>query len=261
MSAPVLAENVAELDPAGTRTEGGTVNAPGAVSARGTVAPPPEATLDSVTVQVVEALAARLVAAHCSPETVRGEISDIVVGTEEPVIEAVTVAVRSLVRVPAFAVNVADAEAPGIVTEIGSVRLLVSELRFAVMPPVPAGPFSVTVQVLEVEELNELGLQERLLIAGETITRLPTPPVAETATAPPASDAPNAFVTAIATDDAVGASTTETVATDPLGIVFELIPTARQVYAVASPAHVTDLPAEADALPVATVKPATAAAG
>jgi hypothetical protein len=260
VSAPVLAENVAELDPAGTRTEAGTVNTPGAVFARRTVAPVPEAALESVTVQVVEALAARLVATHCSPETVRGETSEIVVDKDDPAIDAVTVAVRSLVRTPAFAGNVADAEPAGMVTEGASVRLLVSEPRFAVIPPVPAGPFNVTVQVLEVEEVNELGLQERLVIAG-AIATAPEPPVAETVTASPASDAANPFVTAIATDDAVGASSTETVATGPLGMVFAFIPTARQVYAVASPAQLTDLPAESDALPVATVKPATASAG
>ena len=228
MSAPVLAEKVPDLDPVATRTEGGTVNTPGAVFASGTVAPAPEAALDSVTVQVVEALALKLVAAHCSPETVGGETSDIVVDTEEPTIEAVTLAVLSLVRVPAFAANVADAEAPAIVTDCGRVRLLVSELRFAVIPPIPTGPFNVMVQMLAVEELNELGLQERLLIAGAT-TRLTTPPVAETATESPARDAPKAFVTAIAAEDAVGASNTETVATDPFGIVFELIPSTRQV--------------------------------
>ena len=92
MSAAVLAENVAELDPAGTRTEGGTVNVPGAVLARVTVAPEPEAAFDSVTVQVVEALAARLVATHCSEETVRVETSEMVTGLEDPFMEAVTVA-------------------------------------------------------------------------------------------------------------------------------------------------------------------------
>ena len=88
----MLAEKVAELDPAETRTEGGTVNTPGAVFASGTVAPAPEAALDSVTVQVVEALAVRLVVTHCNPETVRVETSDKVTGLADPLREAVTVA-------------------------------------------------------------------------------------------------------------------------------------------------------------------------
>jgi hypothetical protein len=88
----VLAENVTELDPVGTRTEGGTVNTPDAVFASGTVAPAPEAALDSVTVQVVEALAVRLVVMHCNPETVRVETSERVTGLEDPLREAVTVA-------------------------------------------------------------------------------------------------------------------------------------------------------------------------
>ena len=86
------AGNGAEFALAGTRTEGGTVNAPGAVLARVTVAPGPEAVLDSVTVQMVEALAVRLVATHCNPETVRVETSERVTGLEDPLREAVTVA-------------------------------------------------------------------------------------------------------------------------------------------------------------------------
>ena len=90
---------------------------------------------------------------------------------------------------------------------------------------------------------------------------LTVPPVAETATASPPRDAPNAFVTAIATAGAFGASKTETVAATPLGIVFELTPVARQVYALALPAQVTDLFAETNAAPAATVKPVTLADG
>jgi hypothetical protein len=91
--APVLAENVAELDPAGTRTDVGTVNTPGAVLARATVAPAPEAALDNITAQVVEVFAVRLVAAHCSPEIVKVETSEKVTGLDEPLRDAVIVAV------------------------------------------------------------------------------------------------------------------------------------------------------------------------
>jgi hypothetical protein len=89
----VAAVKVADVELAGTRTEDGTFNTVGAVLARATVAPAPEAALDNVTVQVVEALAARLVAAHWSEETVIGATSDTVVGREEPLREAVIVAV------------------------------------------------------------------------------------------------------------------------------------------------------------------------
>jgi hypothetical protein len=65
---------------------------PDAVLARLTVAPGPEAALDSVTVQVVEALALRLVVTHCNPATVRVETSERVTGLEDPLREAVTVA-------------------------------------------------------------------------------------------------------------------------------------------------------------------------
>jgi hypothetical protein len=60
--------------------------------ARVTVAPGPEAVLDSVTVQMVEALAVRLVATHCNPETVRVETSEKVNGLDDPLRDAVTVA-------------------------------------------------------------------------------------------------------------------------------------------------------------------------
>ena len=92
MSAAVLAEKVAVVEPAGTRTELGTVNTPGAVLAREIVAPEPEAALDSVTVQVVEALADRLVVTHCKEDTARVETSEMVTGLEDPFMEAVTVA-------------------------------------------------------------------------------------------------------------------------------------------------------------------------
>ena len=88
----MLAEKAAEFAPAGTRTEAGTVNTPGAVLARVTVAPEPEAALDSVTAQLVEAFAVRLVATHCSPNTVGVETSERVTGLDEPLSEAVTVA-------------------------------------------------------------------------------------------------------------------------------------------------------------------------
>jgi len=48
--------------------------------------------LDSVTVQMVEALAVRLVATHCNPETVRVETSEKVNGLDDPLRDAVTVA-------------------------------------------------------------------------------------------------------------------------------------------------------------------------
>jgi hypothetical protein len=155
---------------------------------------------------------------------------------------------------------VAVLDAPGIVTDPGTVRLPVFELRVATMPAAPAGPFNVIVQVLEAEELSEFGLHDKLLIAG-ALTVLAAPPFAETATELPARDAPNELATVMGTDETPGASSTETVATTPLAIVFELIPTARQVYAVGSPPQLTDLPAEAEALPVATVKLTTEVEG
>ena len=90
---PAAAEKVADVEPARTMTEGGTVKAATALLARMTLAPPDAAALDSATVQVVAVLDARLVAAHCSEETTIGATSDRVTGWDIPLSVAVMVAV------------------------------------------------------------------------------------------------------------------------------------------------------------------------
>ena len=55
--------------------------------------PPAPAALENVSVQMVEVLDARLVAAHCKEESVNVDTSDRVTGCEDPLSDAVTVAV------------------------------------------------------------------------------------------------------------------------------------------------------------------------
>jgi hypothetical protein len=89
---PVEAVKFADVPEAATVTDGGTVSA-AASSVSITTAPPVEAALDMVTVQLVLAFAARLVAVHCTPETVAPPASEMVVLLEVPFSEAVMVAV------------------------------------------------------------------------------------------------------------------------------------------------------------------------
>ena len=56
---------VAVVDPAGTRTDAGTIRAEAKLLERATVVPPVGAAWERVTLQVVEAEAARLVLPHC----------------------------------------------------------------------------------------------------------------------------------------------------------------------------------------------------
>jgi hypothetical protein len=88
---PMLAVNDAEVEEAGTVTEVGMVRA-GLLEDRATTAPPVGAALDSVTVHGVLALEARLEAAHCREERLTRAVRDNAADAEEPLREAVTVA-------------------------------------------------------------------------------------------------------------------------------------------------------------------------
>jgi len=84
-----LAVKQAEVAPAATLTDDGTVS----VEASATVDPPVGAAALNVTVQVVEPLDAKLLAAHFSVDTViTGAVSAIEADCELPLSVAVTVA-------------------------------------------------------------------------------------------------------------------------------------------------------------------------
>ena len=88
----MLIVKVADEALAGTVTDAGTDRA-AVLLARVTEAPDAGAAFDSVTVQEVLKLAARLVAAHWTAETRIGETSEIEVAFEDPSSVAVRVAV------------------------------------------------------------------------------------------------------------------------------------------------------------------------
>jgi hypothetical protein len=89
--APALAVKVAEVALAATLTEEGTVNAAMALLDSATRVLP-AAAFDSVTVQVVLALAVRLVAAHCREDTVVSVVRESVADWDALFNVAVTVA-------------------------------------------------------------------------------------------------------------------------------------------------------------------------
>lgn len=70
-------------------------------------------------------------------------------------------------------VNVADAAPAGTVTDAGTVAFVVSELVSATLiPPVFALPFSVMVPVEGAPAMTDVGLSDRLVMAGGLTVRL-----------------------------------------------------------------------------------------
>ena len=120
-SAPVLAVKVAEVALAATLTEEGTVKTDGALLVSVTTVLL-VTDFDRVTVQVVLALEARVVAAHCRVESDRQGLSESVTDWDEPFSEAVMVAVWSAGNAPVLAVNVAEVALAGTLTEGGTVN-------------------------------------------------------------------------------------------------------------------------------------------
>jgi ligand-binding SRPBCC domain-containing protein len=126
--------------------------------------------------------------------------------------------------------KVAEEALAGTVTEVGEVnkraRLLES---VTTEPPAGAALDRVTVQ----EELaftpRMFAVQLSAARVGGELVRLAEPPVAERGRASPAREALTGLTTPIAAVVAPDASTTETVATTPLGMVSVVIPVARQV--------------------------------
>jgi hypothetical protein len=88
----VLAVKVAVVAVAGTVTEAGSVRTLAMPPEMATTAPPVGAALLKVTVQVVLALEARVVAVHWRAEISAGATNEIVEVLEEPLREAVAVA-------------------------------------------------------------------------------------------------------------------------------------------------------------------------
>jgi len=247
-----LAVKVMEEAPPGTVKDAGTVNEDGALLEIVTTAPA-EADFDRLTVQLVLAPAARLAAAHCSAEIVGRVTRATVVALDEPLREAVTVAVWSDVKDLVVNVNVPLPDPAGIAREVGTVRSDELELRPTVPPPVP---LRITVQLPEVPGPNAPGTHaiELTVVTGTTAMVPPTP---VTATRSPAAEAAKVLLILTGTPTPP-ARVTETVARTPSWIVVPFAPHATHLYEPAPALQDTVLPAAADAGPAVTLTPATA---
>jgi hypothetical protein len=155
---PLVAPKVAVADPAATVTVAGTVSA-GALLDSVMLAPPLGAAWFSVMVQVLEESCPRLVGLQLSEETCTGATRLMLAILETPLRVAVSVAVWLELQLPAVAVELAEVEPAGTVTEAAtdSIVLLLDSVTLA--PPLGAAWFSVVVQVVEEFGPRLAGLQ------------------------------------------------------------------------------------------------------
>jgi hypothetical protein len=131
------------------------------------------------------------------------------------------------VKADATAGNVPLLELGGMVTELGTARLVEFELRLTVPPPVA---LRVTVQVVEAAGASVAGLHASELREGvPTETETATvPPVLVTATGPPMGDEPRLPAT-LTGKEILPNRVTERVATTPSEIALLFNPHATQV--------------------------------
>ena len=108
--------------------------------------------------QLLDAPELILVGLHAKPVTSMGATKLRVALWEEPFNEAATVALWEVARVPAVAVNAAEVAPPDTVTDAGTVRAVLL-LETAIATAKGAAWFSVAVQVEELPEVSEVGLQ------------------------------------------------------------------------------------------------------
>ena len=142
--------NDAEVAPEATVTEAGVLSAV-VLLVRVTVVPVEGAAFEIVTLQEVLAFCARLVALHCSPETVSvrtGTTSAIDVFADEPLSVAVMVAVTAEVSTPVLMGIEAEVAFAGTVTEAGTVSPPPVVFSVTTTPPAGAACEIVTVQEL-----------------------------------------------------------------------------------------------------------------
>jgi hypothetical protein len=127
--------------------------------------------------------------------------------------------------------NVALLEPAATVTDAGTPRIVVLEVRLTLTPlilPAPAVPLRLTVQTLEACWPSEVGEHARLLIVNPVPTEI-APPAALTAMPSAAGDAPSALLMPIDVPVPPVDRPAETVATTPSPIVPASMPTVKQV--------------------------------
>jgi hypothetical protein len=146
--------------------EAATVTLAGTVTlllllARATVAPPVEAALLNVTVQVAVPAPVNDAGLQVRPLTVTGAFIVTVELALAPLAVAVTVPEQSLAIAPAVAEKVAVVAPAATVTEAGAVRRALLDERVTASPPAGAAALVVTVQALTAPDVSDVGAQAR----------------------------------------------------------------------------------------------------
>jgi hypothetical protein len=254
----VLTVKVAVEAAAGTLTDAG-VEREVLVSERVTIAPPVGAAVDSVTVQVLEALGPRLEGLQARADTVIGATRVTVVCAELLLYEAEMVAVWLLGMVLVETVKVAAVAAAATVTEVGTVNVELLFVSVIAAPAVGAAAESVTVQVELLEPLMLLGLHETELTFGRALP-VTVPPVVERETALPFGREATPLATPIAVELAPAARVRFRVATVPFAMMAEFKAYTTHVTVPVPLLHVRDLPAAVAAEPMTGAKDVTLAA-
>ena len=132
---------------AATLTEGATVNTAGALLESVTTVLPAE-DFDSVTVQVVLPLEARLAVLHCREDTIASVVREIVADWDEPFRLAVMLADWSARSEPVLAVKVAEVALAATLTEGGTVSTAAALLASVTTLLLVVDLDRVTVQVV-----------------------------------------------------------------------------------------------------------------
>ena len=151
-----MALKVADVEPAGIVTVGGTVSEPLPLVTE-TVAEVGPAAFESVTVQVANVPDARLDGAQESWLTTVAVPSEMEADCERPFSEAVTVAVELDNTAPAVAEKLPVVEPAGMVTFAATASTGLLLVRETAAPPVAAALESVTVHTAELPEVRLVG--------------------------------------------------------------------------------------------------------
>ena len=163
---PVVALNVPEVEPANTVTEVGVVKT-ALLFDTVTAVPPAGAALVSVTVQVPVAFGPRVVGLHANPERATGATRLMVTFCDAPLSVAVTVALWSVGIELVVALNVAEVELAGTITEVGAVNMPLLFDTVTMAPLTGADLVRVTVQVLLAPGPRLVGLHAKVESAKE----------------------------------------------------------------------------------------------
>ena len=173
----VVMVNVAEVDPAGTVTDAGSV-AFVLLEVRLTVMPPDGATPFKVTVPVDVSPPTTVLGFNDTLVTAGGLIVSVVVLVVLPVTPEM-VAATELDTAVVEMVNVADVAPAATDTVAGTVAFVELDESETTIPPEPAGPVKVTVPVEDTPPMTVLGATEMLAIVGGlmvSVAVLVTPP-------------------------------------------------------------------------------------